>query len=128
MFLYELPQNLLGFIFTKIIPCRKVIAQNNGCSSFIYYITKINIGICLGEYIIVNENDNVDTILHEYGHSLQSRKLGWLYLFVIGIPSICLNIWDILFHGKWSNVRRSQWYYSRFPENWADRLGGVIRP
>jgi hypothetical protein len=53
--------------------------------------------------------------------------LGWLYLPLVGLPSIIGNIWDRLFHKKWSSDRREKWYYSRYPENWADKLGGVIR-
>lgn len=28
------------------------------------------------------------TIKHEYGHTIQSKYLGWLYLIIIGLPSI----------------------------------------
>ncbi len=63
-----------------------------------------------------------DYLLHEYGHTLQSRKLGWLYLFVIGLPSI---IWA----GCFDNYRKkhNKSYYSFYTERWADELGGVKR-
>jgi hypothetical protein len=62
--------------------------------------------------------------MHEYGHALQSVLLGPLYLIVVGIPSL-------------SRVAYSKWYYKKsgrswknyfkgFPENWADKLGGVL--
>ena len=59
---------------------------------------------------------------HEFGHTLQSQKLGWLYLFIIGIPSI---IWAGCFEGyrKKHNIS----YYTFYTEQWADRLGGVKR-
>ena len=59
---------------------------------------------------------------HEFGHTLQSKKLGWLYLFVIGLPSI---IWA----GCFDNYRKkhNKSYYSFYTERWADRLGGVKR-
>jgi hypothetical protein len=30
-------------------------------------------------------------------------------------------------HKKWSTERRQKWYYNRYPEKQADRLGGAIR-
>jgi hypothetical protein len=46
----------------------------------------------------------------------------------IGIPSaIFNNLRDRLFHKKWSSQQRYKWYYSRYPEAWADRLGEVQR-
>ena len=50
---------------------------------------------------------------------MQSRMLGWLYLFVIGIPSI---LW-----AAWWNEGQNRSYYSFYTERWADRLGGVER-
>lgn len=29
--------------------------------------------------------------------------------------------------GSWKYSARKKWYYSRYPENWADKLGGIIR-
>ena len=52
-------------------------------------------GISLGEHIFVdlktydaNKKSHSDYIKHEYGHTLQSKMLGPLYLFVIGLPSL----------------------------------------
>lgn len=63
---------------------------------------------------------------HEYGHALQSRMLGPLYLFVVGVPS---SLRVAYASAQWI-VTRKPWegYYDGFPESWADRLGGVTRP
>lgn len=45
-------------------------------------------GISLGKYIIVSQWATQKTIMHEYGHCLQSKILGPLYLLVVGLPSI----------------------------------------
>ena len=84
-------------------------------------------GISLGRRIIIDSDSRIseDTVRHEYGHQKQSVYLGWLYLIVVGIPSVCGNIIDRVFHKEWTSKERVRWYYSRFPENWADRLGGV---
>ena len=62
---------------------------------------------------------------HELGHTKQSRLLGWLYLPVIGLPSISRAAYALAHR----EVTGRQWtrYYEGYPENWADRLGGVIR-
>lgn len=61
-------------------------------------------------------------IRHEYGHTVQSRKLGPLYLLIIGLPSL---IWAGCFEG-WRKKHKVS-YYSFYTEAWADRLGGVKR-
>lgn len=55
----------------------------------------------------------------------QSRMLGWLYLPVVGLPSISRAAYALLYR----EVTGRQWtgYYDGYPENWADRLGGVQR-
>ena len=78
-------------------------------------------GIALGKYIIVSEHSDLLTIRHEYGHCRQSKRLGWLYLFVIGIPSIIYAAWWV----KFDKGRHD--YYDFYTERWADKLGGIKR-
>ena len=73
-------------------------------------------GISLGEYIFLN-NNRVASIKHEYGHSIQSKYLGPLYLLVIGIPSL---LWAMF--GKCEDA-----YFRFYTERWDDKLGGVDR-
>ena len=71
----------------------------------------------MGNYIIVNERQNTyETILHEYGHHLQSEKLGPLYLIAVGLPSII--------HNMFCNCKKHNHnYYDVYPERWANKLG-----
>ncbi len=63
---------------------------------------------------------------HEYGHALQSRMLGPLYLIVVGVPS---SLRVAYASTQWLFTRKPwEGYYDGFPERWADRLGGVTRP
>ena len=80
--------------------------------------------VSLGEYIFLCPNHWRDeTILkHEQGHGRQSLYLGWLYLIVIGLPSI---IWAGCF--GWYRKKYNVSYYSFYTERWADMLGGVNR-
>lgn len=78
-------------------------------------------GISLASTIIVRYYHLVapEFYAHEYGHVKQSRILGPLYLFVIGIPSL---LWAC-----WYRKHKRGSYYAFYTEKWADRLGGVIR-
>ena len=62
------------------------------------------------------------TVKHEYGHSIQSKILGPLFLLVIGLPSI---IWAAAF--KEFRRKRNISYYWLYTEKWADNLGKVNR-
>ena len=79
-------------------------------------------GISLGKYIIVSVWAGEQTILHEKGHCMQSQRLGWLYLPIVGLPSI---VWAGLY-GRIIKKTPSE-YYKFFTERWADKLGGVTR-
>lgn len=120
LFFWELPQLILAFILycilrTKIISC---IKYND---ARVYITRGFPGGISLSFVIFLNKNSaaGMKSIKHEYGHTLQSLRLGWLYLIVIGIPSITrVIIWNIF-------KLESKKYYEGYPENWANRLGGA---
>ena len=116
MWVWCFPQMLVGFlvkVFTK--------ALNQGD----HYWYGIGSGsVSLGEYIFLcpSQWGNVDILMHEKGHTAQSRMLGWLYLPIVGIPSV---VWKVCFkkYRKKHNVS----YYAFYTESWADKLGGVVR-
>lgn len=118
LYIWQLPQNLLGLLLRDI---------NKGNDSeyedaIVRRSTNMSGGISLGKYIIISQWATKKTIKHEYGHCRQSKYLGWLYLFVIGLPSICwagLHRLDCVAY-KWH-------YYDFYTEKWADKLGGVER-
>lgn len=119
LYIWQLPQNLLGLIvilFSKAKTNRKEV-----------WWTEYNFGVSLGRYIILCRHSSEQTIRHEQGHQKQSLYLGWLYLLIIGLPSISGNIFDRLFHKNWSIPERVDWYYNLPWEKWADKLGGVDR-
>ena len=62
---------------------------------------------------------------HELGHTKQSRMLGWLYLPLVGLPSISRAAYALVYR----EVTGRSWnhYYDGYPEKWADHLGGVNR-
>ena len=118
LYVHQLPQNLVGLIVRLLYKGGKrcVIADIT-----VYYLETFRGGISLGNTIMVGSRD-ISTVKHEHGHQIQSLYLGWLYLFVIGIPSI---VWAMLYDLHCINSRWS--YYDFYTEKWADNLGCVHR-
>lgn len=118
LYLWQLPQEIIGSFLVLILKGKQTKYGITG----IYTVPNLfHSGISLGDYIIFDgriELSEID-VLHEYGHQLQSRFLGPLYLLIVGIPSLIGNIYSRV------KNKNDAWYYSRYPENWADKLGGV---
>lgn len=121
-FIWQLPQNILGLIIVLITRAKHESDLGFYCTYRFGWF-----GVSLGNYIIFGGSPSKISINHEKGHQKQSLNLGWLYLFLIGIPSFIGNIFDRLFHKKWSVEKRITWYYKQPWEKWADSLGGVER-
>jgi len=126
LFIWQLPQNFLGEL---------VVFLTGAVKKDDFYICHSSwfTGVSLGNYIVIGSipyvNFSIDKNLinHEKGHQKQSLILGWLYLFVIGIPSFIGNIIDRYFHNDWNYKERNFWYYNQPWEKWADKLGKVER-
>ena len=114
LYIHQLPQNLAGLVLRLIYKGKDTEYEG----ALVRKSATMQGGISLGKYIIVNRYASRKTIMHEYGHCVQSRRLGWLYLIVVGIPSIL--------HAAFCRCKRHS-YYSFFTERWADKLGGVNR-
>ena len=125
LYLWQLPQNIVGLLLLLFYRHDELYAEMSGRR--FYYTKEMPSGISLGNYIIMNRVDLGNGFWHEYGHSVQSRKLGPLYLLVIGLPSLIGNIYDRIAHKSWTYSDRHKWYYSHPWEKWADELGGVKR-
>jgi hypothetical protein len=125
--IWEVPQNILGALLLLFVYAfhRPKIEVHN-----LRLLIQCNLGISLGSFVFwVKYPDNIVSKLsdankfHEYGHSIQSKIFGPIYLIIIGVPSVIRAIYACLFYC----LKRESWnnYYLGFPENWADRLGGV---
>jgi len=131
LYLWQLPQHLLGLALVKTTGAGK---WKTGGIIWYWFdqnknqFTRFFSGVSLGQYILLPYND-MNTIKHELGHSIQSVYLGPLYLPIVGIYSaVFCNLWDRVFHKGWSTYDRHYWYYkTRRTEKWADKLGGVDR-
>ena len=130
LYVWQLPQNLLGVLLVALLRPERVHVMENG--NRICFATRMCGGISLGKYSIVNtshyrkdisESLKRDTVRHNaIGHATQSLYLGWLYLIVIGLPSL---VWAMLY-GTVVKPTKSK-YYKFYTELWADKLGEVKR-
>lgn len=113
-FLWQLPQNIIAILMMPFIGKMKLIRYE--LNSFVFECTKMNGGISLGNFVFVSpESVKKETVVvHELGHVLQSHMLGWLYLIVIGIPSLL----NVIF--KFTDC-----YYDWYTESWANKLAGL---
>lgn len=120
LWIWQLPQNLVGLLFLLFIQGEKR-HELNGIR--FYYLKTFPGGITVGEYVIVGTKQEL-TVRHEYGHVLQSRILGPLYLVVIGLPSL-IHAW---INGAIGCCEKhDEGYYHFYTEKWADKIAGIKR-
>lgn len=101
-FTWELPQTLVGWLYSI---GRALLGQADRVDTFggITFVTKkgkkYGRGVSLGTFIdlwaapwMQGERDNYilcnQICMHEFGHTADSQRFGWAYLFVIGLPSL----------------------------------------
>jgi hypothetical protein len=126
---WQFPQVLLAGVLWMVFKVSgRLVHKSKGGLAAVFWVKCAGFGVSLGPFIFLDGGYSKIDVRHELGHSRQSLLLGPLYLFVAGIPSAVFNnLWDRVFHKKWDVERRHRWYYSRYPERWADSLGGVKR-
>lgn len=116
LFIWELLQNLVGFLYLKLSKYKftAMYFLNGNTQIKYYYAEEFPGGLTLGEFIFTNGPKHVK---HENGHVKQSRILGPFYLPFIGLNS--------LLHAALHDCKARGKEYDHFwTEKWADRLGG----
>lgn len=127
--LWEAPQTFLGVLNLGLELGRRGVARVDRQDGRVFVELRGSRAISLGHFVFWSTIDapivrvNPDNRRHEYGHALQSRLLGPLYLPVVGVPSAM----RVAYAAAQYLVTKRPWagYYDGFPENWADRLGGI---
>ena len=126
--IWQAPQNILGLFIAK---WNREYPRRHFQDKTVVFWGNDHAGMSLGNYIFIpfhsvesiNDESSYSSsyvFRHEFSHTIQSRYLGPLYLFIIGLPSVL-----------WSNVSvlknmRSTYkisYYDFFVEKWASNLG-----
>jgi NADH:ubiquinone oxidoreductase subunit K len=130
LFAWELPQNTLGAALFVIEAMTGSIAGVRFERERLMIESK-GVAVSLGLLVFWCRRSNRWHDLdernrdHEWGHSIQSRWLGPLYLPVVGVPSALRSLYAFTY--REITGRKWQGYYDGFPERQADRLGGVVR-
>jgi len=131
LMIWELPQLALGLVVFYIYKTRHTIVDIKRESHHIFIETN-KIGLSLGWFVFWTPTGNRfqhltnDCRMHEYGHARQSMILGPLYLLAVGIPSLARVLYSRWYYKKHGNSWKN--YFDAYPENWADKLGGVTSP
>ncbi len=127
---WEAPQSLLGVAILAAEAATKRIVDIEVEDGRLL-VESIGTGISLGHVVFWSRENSrwhdldLRNRAHELGHTKQSRMLGWLYLPIIGLPSISRAAYALVYR----EMTGRPWtrYYEGYPEKWADRLGGVCR-
>ena len=120
--IWEFPQKIAAAIVKKLAKTSE-IGEYNGAK--VYY-WKWPGGLSLSNNIFVpfewfdKDAWQMNYVKHEYGHTIQSRMLGPIYLLVIGAPSF---LWAWL--GDKYREKNKVSYYAFYTEKWANKLGGA---
>lgn len=135
LFVWESPQSLLGALALGAHVVRKTVSSVQWRRERIMVSLSSDGAVSLGWFVFYSSTDNryipvgLENEDHEWGHSLQSRRYGLLYLPLVGVPSV-LRVGYAIAHKHLFN-RRWNGYYSGWPERQADLLGKVdtsLRP
>lgn len=110
---WQLPQFLVALVMMPFLGKLDVCAD--GHYNICFRGEKMKGGISLGPFAFVSKYSSKTTICHEFdGHTVDSKWMGPLYLFIVGIPSI-LNAW----------LGFTKCYYDFYPEKWANKHAGL---
>ena len=120
MYLWQLPQNLLGVLYRDLLAYKEKVYLVNNTEDFTLYTKDTPGSVALGRYIFISSRAGSNTIKHETGHVKQSQILGPLYLLLIGIPSI---IWAAVY----KKIVPNKSYYWFYTEKWANKLAQVLK-
>ena len=127
---WEGPQTALGVAVLVVEAARRRIVQFEVEDGRLV-VESTGTGVSLGHVVFWSRENSrwhdldLRNRAHELGHTKQSRLLGPLYLPVVGFPSIS----RVAYAFAYRELTGKPWtgYYDGYPENWADRLGGVER-
>ena len=135
---WEMPQTLIGHAYSQFRNAFCGVTRVDRLGGATYVIKEKNRyenGISLGNYLNINLwsviKDDFETyakkeplLLHEFGHSFDSRLFGWLYLFVIGIPSLFSAMGkgnhNVFWTEKRANRKVSRYATKNLAVNWKE--------
>lgn len=120
-FTWGLPMTIIGFI-ARLVVGKQPIRKFGYCK--VYQFGKGWGGVSLGTTIITSTPFDDKLMAHEHGHAIQNCWFGFLFPFVVGLPSMIRYWWR---EWMWSLGRRDlPDYYSIWFEGQASKLGTAL--
>lgn len=129
---WEMPQLWLGYMVSqwRVLTGRIDGVQYLGGVTFVVDQERhdgMSMGLSLGCFVNIWISDAVEAdfekqvryrsgqlFMHEFGHTVDSLRWGWLYLLVVGIPSYLSQVAELVTHGR----HQHQHLYA---ERWANK-------
>ena len=132
-FTWELPQTLVGWLYSLV---RTLVGQVDRVDVLggITFVSKSRcndgMGVSLGTFVDLwtgpwMHGDREDFILgnqlcmHEFGHTADSQCFGWLYLLVIGLPSLLSAFGKGNHNVFWTEIRANRHAKRYFSKHYA---------
>lgn len=107
--IWQLPQLIVALVMWPFLGKKTLVADRH--FNFCWKGKRMSGGISLGPFAYVSERSGDASIAHEVdGHTWDSKLMGPLYLFIVGIPSILNAMFDF-----------TECYYDFYPERWANK-------
>lgn len=118
---WEMPQSWLGQTVSQVLNTSGITDKVEYWGGATFSTTRNqDIAVSIGNYINVRTQAYTDfdsyiltdqTVMHEYGHTFDSRIWGPLYLFSIGLPSLISanNSQSVFDNGIWTTTHRIKW-------------------
>ena len=125
LFIWQLPQNILGYIFFMFKKNIVETEELNGLKIFWVRSKKITV-ICFGRYSFINEVYKKNSFIkdNQIGMSKASEITGPFYLLIVLIPllfkKIILRIRILMSIMQMTDI--NEWYFKTYPNNLAFRL------
>jgi hypothetical protein len=129
---WEGPQSLLGLLLLGVMRARGQVRSIEHLPDGRQLVEGEALGVSLGAYVFWARCDpfgdpfELDLLrAHELGHTVQSRRLGPLYLPTVGVVSPSRALYAMAYRRR--TGRGWARYYDSWPEAAADRHGGIVR-
>lgn len=129
---WEGPQSLLGLLLLGLLRAQGRVHGVERLADGRRLVEGEALGVSLGAYVFWARCDpfgdpfELDLLrAHELGHTVQSRRLGPLYLATVGVVSPSRALYAMAYRRR--TGRGWDRYYDSWPEDAADRYGGIVR-
>ena len=142
---WEMPQSLIGMAYSQWRNAFCGVTRIDFIGGITYITTEgarhymgVTLGSCINIWVpfkikkyFENYIVNDTLLMHEFGHTVQSRRWGPFYLFVIGIPSVISQLFELwgwfrhrhddLYAERWANRNTKRYFTQNYDVDWRGK-------